>query len=401
LLATVASSCCFVLTIIARAQDPPAASAESPYNAQRKFALDLFNQNHYLEALPVLQQLANEKPDDAEVLFAYGACLVNHSATVSDEQSAIRERIQARDLLLRAKQLGNNRGLLLTLLEMLPENGVIGHEKNPDVDAAIQDGESAFARNDYDAAIAAYSKVNLLDPKNYRAVLFIGDSYFAKRDFTNAAVWYERAQQLDPNIETAFRYEADMFTRSGDMEKARNLSIKAVVANPYTNLTWRALQGWAAANHLALTFVRITSAGGVTKQDDQHINITMDGSKSTDSSAVWLAYQMSRALWQMEKFKKTFPGEPQYRHSLAEESDSLGAAASVAQGNSKKAKNPGDPDVALLLRISAAKMVEPYVLLSVPDQGIAADYAAYREQHRDQLERYLSEFVVPAAPAKK
>jgi len=31
-------------------------------------------------------------------------------------------------------------------------------------------------------------------------------------------------------------------------------------------------------------------------------------------------------------------------------------------------------------------MIEPYVLLSAPDQGIAADYAAYRDLHRDQLE---------------
>jgi len=37
------------------------------------------------------------------------------------------------------------------------------------------------------------------------------------------------------------------------------------------------------------------------------------------------------------------------------------------------------------------KMIEPYVLLSAPDQGIAADYAAYRDLHRDQLEKSLSQ----------
>jgi hypothetical protein len=103
----------------------------------------------------------------------------------------------------------------------------------------------------------------------------------------------------------------------------------------------------------------------------------------------------------MEKFKKTFPSETQYRHSLAEEADSLRAAASVAESNSKKSKNvaTADPDIALLVRIYDAKMIEPYVLLSAPDQGIAADYVAYRERHREQLEQYLSQFIVPAAPA--
>jgi hypothetical protein len=104
----------------------------------------------------------------------------------------------------------------------------------------------------------------------------------------------------------------------------------------------------------------------------------------------------------MEKFKKTFPSETQYRHSLAEEADSLkAAAASVAESNSKKSKNvaTADPDIALLARIYDAKMIEPYVLLSAPDQGIAADYVAYRERHREQLEQYLSQFIVPAGPA--
>ena len=46
-------------------------------------------------------------------------------------------------------------------------------------------------------------------------------------------------------------------------------------------------------------------------------------------------------------------------------------------------------------------MIEPYVLLSASDRDIALnDYVPYREQHRDQLEAYLSQFVVPPAPPK-
>jgi hypothetical protein len=61
-----------------------------------------------------------------------------------------------------------------------------------------------------------------------------------------------------------------------------------------------------------------------------------------------------------------------------------------------------DPDLALLKKISDTGMLEPYVLGSAPDRGIAIDYLAYREEHRQQLEDYLSPFVVPALalPAK-
>jgi hypothetical protein len=40
-------------------------------------------------------------------------------------------------------------------------------------------------------------------------------------------------------------------------------------------------------------------------------------------------------------------------------------------------------------------LVEAYILISAADQGIAEDYAAYREQHRDKLRQYLDEIVVP------
>lgn len=378
---------------------PPAAAADSAFQAQKTFATNLFNQNHHLEALPVLEQLLKEKPDDSDVMFMYGASLVDHSATLADDAAQSRELIRARQLLERAKELGNHSGLLMNLLEMIPANGEVHHDKNPAVAAAIQEGEGAFAKNDYDAAITAYSRAFTLDPTNYAAALFIGDSFFAKKDNANAGIWYDRAIALNPDIETAYRYEADMYARAGDLEKARKLSIQSVVAAPYTNATWRALLGWAKMAKVNLTPVQIKAAGGVTKQEDKHITITMDPTK-TDSGAVWLAYQMSRALWQTEKFKKTYPGEASYRHSLAEETDALQIAASVARELAAKNKKiTADPDVALLLRLSDAKMIEPYVLLSAPDQGIAADYEAYRAQHREQLAEYLAQFIVPE-PAK-
>jgi len=54
-----------------------------------------------------------------------------------------------------------------------------------------------------------------------------------------------------------------------------------------------------------------------------------------------------------------------------------------------------DPNLAVLLKLKESGLVEPYILISAADQGIAQDYAAYREQHRDKLRQYLDEIVVP------
>ena len=385
---------------------PPStpASSDDAYQAQRKFAITLLNQQKHIEALPVFESLAKQNPNDADVLFGWGACLINHSATVSDPNAAKAERIHARQLLVRARELGNKSALLANLLDLVPEDGSVGFSSASEADAAMRAGESAFAKNEYDEAIKHYSRALALDPKNYHAVLFVGDSYFAKKDFPNAVLWYDRAIALDPNVETAYRYEADLYVKSGEMEKARTRSIQAVVANPYSQVTWRALNYWATSNKLQLTMARINTPSRDAKENKKGVQINIDPKSSPNelafSLSVWMIYSGARDDWSKDKFKTNFPRETQYRHSLAEESDALSQAAKMLP-QSAQAKDLQDPSLALLKRLADAKMLEPYVLISAPDRDIASnDYVPYRDQHRDQLEAYLSQFIVPASPPK-
>lgn len=383
------------------ATPPP---AEDAYQAQRKFAIALLNQQKQLEALPVFESLAKQNPNDPEVIFGWGACLLQHSAIVTDPDAAKQERARARELLARSKELGKKSGLLENLLEMVPPGGgEVTFSPAKDVDAAMKAGEAAFAKNDYEEAIKNYTRAAELDPKNYRAVLFIGDSYFAEKQFPKAVEWYDRAIALDPNMETGYRYEADLYIKSGEMEKARKRSIQAVVANPYTQTTWRALNYWATSNKLALNKIHLNTPATDTKDGHTNITLNMNGPGGIMGGMAWIIYGGVRKQWQTEEFKKNFPDAKEYRHSLAEESAALGIAALGVSSDAKKSKKPPtDPDIALLMKLYDAKMIEPYVLLSAPDREIALnDYVPYREQHRDQLEAYLSQFIVPPAPATK
>lgn len=355
-----------------------------------------------MEGLPVFESLAKQNPNDADVIFGWGACLVSHSATVSDPNAARQERLQARQLLLRAKELGKKSDLLLNLLEMLPEDGSAPFASASQADAAMRAGEAAFAKNDYEEAIKSYSHALELSPKNYFAALFVGDSYFAKKDFPNAQIWYDRAIAIDPNVETAYRYEADMLIKSGEMEKARARSIQCVIANPYSNVTWRALNYWATSNKTKLNSMQINTPAADSKGGKTQITLNFDPKDGLQSGMVWIVYGGVRAQWQKEEFKKHFPDAKEYRHSLAEEAQALTVAALGVSNDAKKSKKaPSDPDLALLLKLYDAKMIEPYVLISAADRDIALnDYVPYREQRRDQLEAYLSQFVVPPTPPK-
>jgi tetratricopeptide (TPR) repeat protein len=376
---------------------PPQTEADKKYADQKKFAIGLFNKQLNLEALPIFEELAQENPQDTQVLVGLGACLITHSVTLKDEAAARAERLRAREILLRAKQLGSNSGLLANLLDNLPADGSARYPGSPEVVQAISEGEAAFAKNDYEKAIESYSKAFALDPKSYSAALFIGDSYFAEKNIPKATEWYEKAIEINPDGETAYRYASDMFTKNGDQEKARKLAIQSVVAEPYVQISWRGLVQWANANKVQLTPVKINTHSELANNDAKNATITIDANGSKESMAVWIAYYGVRMNWRKDEFKKHYPQETAYRHTLAEELEALTTAAAVIK-DTKPEVLAGDKDLLMLKKLNDAGMLAPYALFGASDAGLAADYADYRSKNRAKLEEYLSTFVVPAVP---
>jgi tetratricopeptide (TPR) repeat protein len=355
---------------------------------ERGRAADLFQQGKRLEALPILEQLVKANPKDPEMLVDLAASLVEHAALI-DPEAAGRERLRARDLLEQARKLGDASPLALNLLDILdhlPENGAVKFSADTNVEQAMRLGEAAFSQRDFDEAIRNYGRAFELQPNSYFAALFTGNAYDRKSDFAKAVEWYERAIQLDPNIETAYRYYADMLARNGEMAKARAMLIQAAVAEPYNRIVWRELHAWAALNHIEINFVY----AGIPPAPEKHPGL----------STAWDAYRAVREKWQNGgAFGKRFPEEKEYRHSLPEESEALLAAIAVlerldADPSSAKLVE-GDTGLVLLLKLHRADLLEPYVLFSLGDAGIARDYISWRVLHRKRLEEYLDRFVVP------
>jgi tetratricopeptide (TPR) repeat protein len=375
-----------------RAQATPDVS----YQTERQKAAELFNQGKRLEALPLLEQLVEANFRDDEMLVDMAASLVDHAATLIDREASGEERLRARGLLERARDLGNTSSLsrnLLQLLQHVTEGGDIRFSDDPQVDAALRAGEAAFGQRDFDDAIKDYGKALELQPENYSAALFLGNAYDRKDEADTAAAWYERAIQLDPNVETAYRYYADMLARQHNMAKARVMLIHAAVAEPYNRVVWRELHAWATLNGTQINFVYV---GIPPLQRAPEV----DGRQRDDLSAAWDAYYAVRDQWQNGgEFKKRFPEDKQYRHSLPEESEALTAAVKVLDRLEAGRKNArlvdSNTGLVLLLKLYQAGLIEPYVLFSLGDLGIARDYIAYRVRNRERLEEYMDKFVVP------
>jgi len=378
------------------------AGLDAGYQAKRQKAADLFSQGKRLEALPLLEELVQTNPKDDAMLVALAASLVDHAATLTDEEAAGKERLRARDLLDKAWDLGNTSPLAMNLsqlLRQLPTSGAIKFSDNPQVEQVMRAGEAAFSRRDFAEALEDYAKALELEPRNYNATLFIGNTYDKQNQFAKGAEWYERAIQVDPNVETAYRYYADMLAKQGDMGKARAMLIRAAVAEPYNRTVWRELHAWATLNNTPINEVYI---GVPAPPKDGPTSDAKPGPRQPpDVSTAWQAYHSVRNNWQQGgEFKKRFPEEKEYRHSLAEESEALIAAAKVLRNLQEDKKTAelvtNDAAPSLLLKLHHAGLIEPYVLFSLGDAGIARDYVAYRAKNRNKLEEYMDKFVVPA-----
>src|SRR5262245_34494001 len=376
------------------------------YDAERERAFQLLDENKYTEALPVLEKLAAAKPDDLPVIERLSiTLLIDATITKKDRDEIKKEMVRARSLALKAKQLGSNSPLIEIVLERLPPGAdpdtLLEEKKRNPAEEALQEGEQAFSQGNMKAAIEHYERAAKLDPKLYDAPLFIGDAYYHAKMPDKAGEYYARAIAIDPDRETAYRYWGNVLMNIGQMEESKLKFIEAIIAEPYQKLPWQFLDSWAKRNRKELGHPLIDiPKSSVERKDDKNINILVHPDDKKDGTNAWMVYSLIRAGWMMsdsKQFTENFPNEKEYRHSLLEETSALAAAAESVAGEIKKGKLKEaslDTSIANLLKLHKAGLIEPYVLLAIPDRGVASDYLDYRKKNRDKLRRYLAEYVI-------
>jgi tetratricopeptide (TPR) repeat protein len=393
----------WILGIVLAVAPCSLAQTDGGYEARRAQAFALYDSNKLVDALPLLEKLHAEKPGDVAVLERLSFSTVAHSATLADASARKQERARARKLGEEAKAAGDESALLKVVLEIPEDGGEMQFSDRAAVQAAIQEGEAAFAKGEMEAAVAAYGRALALDPHSYDAALFTGDVYFKEKNHEQADQWFSRAVEIDPNRETAYRYWGDDLVAQGRASEAKEQFIGAIVAEPYNQRSWMGLSQWAKHENKMLGNPRIVSPNQIEDKGKNQTNITIDPSTlqpnaKKDGSDAWFSYTLFRAAWHGEKFQKEFPAEKEYRHSLPEEVEGLQAVVDrVREGIKKREIQQLDPALASLVKLSDEGLLEPYVLIGRVDKGISLDYPAYRDAHREKIRQYITEWIIHAA----
>jgi hypothetical protein len=365
-------------------------------------ANQLFQTGKRVDALPLYEDLAKAHPNEMLYQERLADCLGAAERQTNDPAQVKALRIREREVAKRAVALGSKANYIQLIANIDPDAPVM-LEPASSGGELLQEGEKAFTAGDFQTAMAKYTAAAEADPQLYLAALFAGDTAYTQHDLPTAAKWFARAIKIDPNRETAYRYWGDAIYRYGnDPAAAREKFIDAIVAEPYNKLAWQGLQQWAVQQKAVLQAPKIDLPAPPTVDDKnpngkKNITINVDSAlalnTNNEGGFAWLAYSMRRALYRGDEFKKQFPDEKEYRHSLKEEDDALNLVVTVVK---EKKVAPGKLDESLrnLLELSNADMLDCWILINGADQGIAQDYTAYRDQHRQLLHDYLARYMV-------
>lgn len=376
--------------VMATAQDDP----------ERQRAFQLYREAKYVDALPLFEQLALKYPEDPAVIENLGMLVFTQSAYLKTPEERKAARKRGRALLLQAQKLGATDPVLNALIAgIAPDGGEEGSfSAKKEVDEAMHEGEAAFAKGDFSQALESYQRALLLDPTLYEAALYIGDVYYKTADQVKAAEWFARAIKINPDRETAYRYWGDSLIKQGKVTEAGDKFVEAYIAEPYNRLARAGFVKWGEKFQVELAHPRVDVPTNVT-QKDNGTTITLDADmfggkddKKNGAAAAWMVYGIIRASWKTE-FAKHYPNEKSYRHSLKEEAAALRGALDAVQNQKTDPKNE-DASLKVLRKLNKEGLLEAFILLALPDDGIASDFAAYRKTNADELRRYVKLYVM-------
>ena len=376
-----------------------AASVASAQDDEAAKANVLFQAGKRIEALPLYEDLSRAHPNEQLYAERLADCLGAKAAQLSDAAEIKAVRTRERDAAKRAVALGDTAEYVKMMANLDPHQPLYAGISSP-AKALLADAEKAYTAGDFPTAMAKYTAAAEADPHLYEAPLYAGDTAYVEKDLKTAAEWFQRAIRVDPDRETAYRYWGDATLKLGDdPAAAREKFIDAIVAEPYSRLAWQGLKQWAQIEKATLLAPKIDRPAGPVADPSKPGNLTVNvdpdatDDKKHPGASAWLMYSLVRAGYQGDEFKKNIPAEKQYRHTLKEESAALSA---VAAGIKNQGVKTADLDESLrnIVALNDAGMLDCWILISGADNGIAQDYAAYRNEHRQLLRDYMERFVV-------
>ena len=137
-----------VLSASAQTTSPPSPSAPSAQTAakddpERQQAIEVFEAGKYVEAMPLLEKLAVDHPEDATIKANWAFSVAAYAATLTDVDLRKKARIRARAIAVQAQKQGANTATVRLVLEIPEDGSAPAFSDRKDVEDAIKAAKEA------------------------------------------------------------------------------------------------------------------------------------------------------------------------------------------------------------------------------------------------------------------
>jgi tetratricopeptide (TPR) repeat protein len=348
----------------------------------------MVDENRYIDALPLLEQIILSYPDDAEMWADFGIAIMSNAITLTDAGERKKEMERGIKALQRARNLGTTSTKALYFLDQFEDfDGVDNFSnKNPEVEKALRQGEAHFGRAEYDLAFKSYEKAFKLDPKNYEAVLFMGDCFYAQKKYKEAEPYFAKAIEINPEVETAYRFWGDALLYQNKFPESLDKFLEGLLLEPFSRMSWDGIRRWATRAGANYKIIKITAPGG---KDFGPLVINESLLKVDDGTDKWKFYDLAIK----ERIATKDGKNPEFL--LRDEVQAWKKVADAfRQGvKSGEIKYP-DSNLTNLLKLDDKDLLEPYILLLRPQDTFGDDYVNYRQKNPAKIKQFVKEFIL-------
>ncbi len=112
------------------------------------------------------------------------------------------------------------------------------HQGSPAAQAEMTLGETAFAQNKLDVALAHYERAAAIDPAYSMAWVYAGDCYYAQKKYAEAETRYRKGVEIEPLNSQGWRYLSDALAFQGKRGAAEDALFEGIAAQPSQVPNW-------------------------------------------------------------------------------------------------------------------------------------------------------------------
>lgn len=333
-------------------------------------AIERFNNGDADGAIAEVHKLAG--PDASSEVWSslVEMCLYRYQGTGSakDRQALV-------DVCREAGYTTTNERASMTLRALL-----VDKDKEPDtvkneaVGKAMGRAEKAFAKKDYQGAIAGYRDALRIDPHHYKATLYIGDCYYGMKQMDSAIVYFNAAKAMQPELMEPRKYLVDALGGAHQNEAAMQEAMGTFLVYPDESMFLKTAD---LCDREGKTLERHWLKRGV--------EANMAGIKQKGGSGPWKVYRDAKA--EIEPYcnadgvvdKPGAPGDAKYMEVYCWQR--------MLQGNVPE-------ELAFAKKMADAGQLDCYVMLCLFHQDFYGQYRAWADANADRVPGFFKQQLI-------